>query len=111
MNMLYEPSLSGTGIIFFRHQHLMCHFYTGWSADSQKFSSCVTVGKHFSKSRNLIHVITKKTPWSESASELYRPSDRRLSAKRLPTFVDIVCHVVSVTDPYGRILDFLDNSR
>jgi hypothetical protein len=23
----------------------------------------------------------KKTPWSESASELYRPSDRRMSAK------------------------------
>jgi hypothetical protein len=23
----------------------------------------------------------KKTPWSESASKLYRPSDRRLSAK------------------------------
>jgi hypothetical protein len=23
----------------------------------------------------------EKTPWSESASELYRPSDRRLSAK------------------------------
>jgi hypothetical protein len=23
----------------------------------------------------------KKTPWSESAKELYRPSDRRLSAK------------------------------
>jgi hypothetical protein len=23
----------------------------------------------------------KKTPWSESASELYQPSDRRLSAK------------------------------
>jgi hypothetical protein len=29
-----------------------------------------------------------KTPWSESASELYRPSDRRLSAKRLATFAD-----------------------
>jgi hypothetical protein len=54
---------------------------------------------------------TKKTPWSESASELYRPSDLRLSAKRLPTFADRVCHVVSVTDPYGRILDFLDRSR
>jgi hypothetical protein len=26
------------------------------------------------------------TPWPESASELYRPSDRRLSAKWLPTF-------------------------
>jgi hypothetical protein len=51
------------------------------------------------------------TPWSESASELYRPSDRRLSAKWLPTFADKGCHVVSVTDPYGRILGFLDRSR
>jgi hypothetical protein len=32
--------------------------------------------------------IKKKTPWSESASELYRPSDHRLSAKWLPTFAD-----------------------
>jgi hypothetical protein len=53
----------------------------------------------------------KKTPWSESASELYRPSDRRFSAKWLPTFADKVFHVVSVTDPYGRILGFLDRSR
>jgi hypothetical protein len=53
----------------------------------------------------------EKTPWSESASELYRPSDRSLSAKWLPTFVDKGCHVVSVTDPYGRILGFLDRSR
>jgi hypothetical protein len=48
---------------------------------------------------------TKQTPWSESAS------DRRLSAKRLPTFADNGCHVVSVTDPFGRILGFLDRSR
>jgi hypothetical protein len=53
----------------------------------------------------------KQTPWSESASELYRPSDRRLSAKLVSTFADRGCHVVSVTDPYGRILDFLDRSR
>jgi hypothetical protein len=26
----------------------------------------------------------------------------------VPTFADRGCHVVSVTDPYGRILDFLD---
>jgi hypothetical protein len=51
-----------------------------------------------------------KTPWSESASELYRPSDRRFSAKSLPTFADRRCHVVSVTDPSGRILGFLDRS-
>jgi hypothetical protein len=48
------------------------------------------------------------TPWSKSASELYRPSDRRLSAKRLPTFADRGSHVVSVTNPYGRVLDFRD---
>jgi hypothetical protein len=52
----------------------------------------------------------KKTPWPESASELYRPSDRRLSAKWLPTLADKGCHVVKVTDPYGRILSFLDTS-
>jgi hypothetical protein len=53
----------------------------------------------------------KKTPWSESASELYRPSDRRLLAKRLPTCAERGCHAVSVTDPYGRILGFLERSR
>jgi hypothetical protein len=53
----------------------------------------------------------EKTPWSESASELYRPSDCRLSVKWLPTFADRRCHVVSVTDPYGRILGFIDRSR
>jgi hypothetical protein len=55
--------------------------------------------------------LKKNTPWSESASELYQPSDRRLSAKWLPTFANSGCHMVSVTDPYGRILGFLDRSR
>jgi hypothetical protein len=50
----------------------------------------------------------EKSPWPESVSELYPPSDRRLSAKLVPTFADRGCHVVSVTDPYGRILGFLD---
>jgi hypothetical protein len=40
-----------------------------------------------------------KTPWPESASELYRPSHRRLLAKLVPTFSDRGCRVVSVTDP------------
>jgi hypothetical protein len=30
----------------------------------------------------------KKIPWSKSASELYRPSDSRLSPKLLSTFAD-----------------------
>jgi hypothetical protein len=29
----------------------------------------------------------------------------------VPIFADRGCHVVSVTNPYGRILDFLDWSR
>jgi hypothetical protein len=41
-------------------------------------------------------------------SELYRPSDSRLSVKLVPTFADRMCHVVSVTDPCARILGFLD---
>jgi hypothetical protein len=48
------------------------------------------------------------TPWPESESELYRQSDRRLSAKLVPNFADRVWNVVSVTDPYGSILGFLD---
>jgi hypothetical protein len=49
-----------------------------------------------------------ETPWPEFASELYRPSDRRLSAKLVPTFADRGCRVMN---PYGRILGFLDRSR
>jgi hypothetical protein len=35
----------------------------------------------------------------ESASELYRSSDRRRSAKLVPTLADRGCHVVSATSP------------
>jgi hypothetical protein len=51
----------------------------------------------------------KKTPRSEYENE-YRLSDRSLSAKLVPTFADKGCHMVSVMDPYGRILIFLDRS-
>jgi hypothetical protein len=57
------------------------------------------------------HDYTEQTPWPESASELYRPSDHRLSAKLVPVFSDRVYHVVSVTNSYGGILGFLDRSR
>jgi hypothetical protein len=52
----------------------------------------------------VIVILKKRTPWPESASELFRPSDRRLSPNSA-TFVDRRCHVVSLTDPYGGILD------
>jgi CBS-domain-containing membrane protein len=40
----------------------------------------------------------------------FRQSDRRLSPKLMPTFANGRFHVISVTDPYGRILGFLDRS-
>jgi hypothetical protein len=52
-----------------------------------------------------------KNPWPEFGSELYQPSERRLSAKLVPTSADRRCHVISVTDPYGRILDFIDRNH
>jgi hypothetical protein len=63
---------------------------------------------------SLIVIKLKKinyTPWPESASELYRLSDRLLSAKSVTTFVERGCRVISATDPYGRILGFLDRRR
>jgi hypothetical protein len=39
-------------------------------------------------------------------SELYRPSDRLLSAKLVPNFCgNKVCRVVRAAEPYGRNLD------
>jgi hypothetical protein len=58
-----------------------------------------------------LELYVKKNPRSESANELYRQNYRCLSAKLVPTFADRRCHVVSVTDPYDRILHFLEQSR
>jgi hypothetical protein len=55
-------------------------------------------------------VLIKTKAKLRGLSGLYRPSDRRLSVKLVQTFADRVCHLVSVTDPYGRILGFLDRS-
>jgi hypothetical protein len=49
----------------------------------------------------------KQTQRPESASDLYRLSDSCLPAKLVPTFADRGYHMVSVTDPYGRIVGFL----
>jgi hypothetical protein len=67
--------------------------------------------KYCNGKRNLWNYACHKTQWPESASELYRPSDRGLSAKLLPTFADRGRHVVSVPDPYGRILGILDRTQ
>jgi hypothetical protein len=57
------------------------------------------------------HHQTNRTNSMAWVCERTVPSDRHLSAKLVQTFADRGCHVGSVTDPYGRILDFLDRSR
>jgi hypothetical protein len=52
------------------------------------------------------HMNTLLTPWALVRKRTIL--NRRLSAKLVPTSVDRGCHVVSVTDPYGRTLGFLD---
>jgi hypothetical protein len=58
----------------------------------------------------LINLQDPITPWSESARELYRLSDRRLPEKLMPTFEDRGCHVQrdGSLRPYSQ---FLDQSR
>jgi hypothetical protein len=52
------------------------------------------------------------TPWAESASELYRPSERCLSAKLVPTFANRgVSRGQLGVSPCGRDLGFLERSR
>jgi hypothetical protein len=75
-----------------------------WEADLNDSSCSMTASR-------ISGAIRSGSPWSESASELYRPSDRCLPMKLVPTFADRGCSVISVTDPYSRILGILDRSR
>jgi hypothetical protein len=71
--------------------------------------SFVSIHQQFAGNGGLLRQSKReKTPWPESARELHRQSDRRLSANLVPTLADRGCYVVSVMDPYGRILGFLD---
>jgi hypothetical protein len=51
-----------------------------------------------------LHGLSPRANYIDRATAACRRSDCQLLADR-------VCHVVSVTDPYGRILGFLDRSR
>jgi hypothetical protein len=64
---------------------------------------CSTASQHTWSPATITH-------WQQ-ALRLCRPSDRRLSAKLVPTFANIECHVVRVTDPYGRILGLIWDSQ
>jgi hypothetical protein len=94
-----------------RYYHSLCWRVWGKPLRSAWLTGEFRIGNLLNASSHSAQCNKKKTPWPESASELYRPSDRCLSAKWLPTFEERGCHVVSVTDLYGRILGFLDRTR
>jgi hypothetical protein len=79
-----------------------------WALDKEwhlKTPICLTVVPLTCLLVYFLKRLLKKTPWPESASELYQPSDHRLSAKILPTFADSGCHVArdGSLRPYSRL--------
>jgi hypothetical protein len=69
------------------------------------------VGAHAKPLMEQQNSLTYTTTKQNNSGALVRQSDRRLSAKLVPTFADRGCRVVSATDPHGRIIGFLDRSR
>jgi CBS-domain-containing membrane protein len=55
------------------------------------------------QNKNKLHGLSLRVNYTDR-------SDRHFSAKLVPTFADRGCHMVSVMNPYGRILGFLDRS-
>jgi hypothetical protein len=84
-----------------------CRIRTDGMRFLREVKECTTGDKLKRKQENK----NKPTPSPWSASEIYRPRDRRLSAKLVPTFVDREYRVDSETDPHGRNLAFPDWSR
>ena len=72
------------------------------------FAPCINNIRHF-----IVQQMHKqKTPWPLSASELYRESSRRRSAKLVPTFADRgVSRGRRNGSPTAVNLCFLDRSR
>jgi hypothetical protein len=56
------------------------------------------------KKKTKLHGLSPLANYTDRVTALCRRSDCQL-------FADRGCHLVSVTDPYSRILDILDRSR
>jgi hypothetical protein len=54
--------------------------------ESFKISRCKRILQSIIEGEFYSPLPPKKTPWPDSPSELYGPSDRHLSAKLVPTF-------------------------
>jgi hypothetical protein len=62
----------------------------------------------------VLHIDTNSKAWFLEQDNLIKrtiPTDQPPLVNVVPTFADRGCCVVSITDPHGRILGFLDRSR
>jgi hypothetical protein len=64
----------------------VCHLFPSKYWENQRITS-VNIAGIWVKTGTL-NKTNKQTPWPESESELFLQSDRRLSAKLVPTFAD-----------------------
>jgi hypothetical protein len=89
------------------HIHTHTHTHT---RDSDQYKTCSCRCSWMAPRFVDCFHTNKQIPWPQSASELYRWSNRCLSMKLVPTFAERGCQVVSVMDPHSNILDFPDRS-
>jgi hypothetical protein len=71
---------------------------------SKSFTNVFKSASLSTESKTKLHGVSPRAKYTDRAIAPCRRSDCQ-------RFADRGCHVVSVTDPYGRILGFLDRSR
>jgi hypothetical protein len=88
---------------FSHSQYFPCSCLKAVAAVNHREGNWRSFSKKQANKQNKLHGLSSRTNYTER-------SDRLLSAKLVPTFADRGCRVVSATDPYCRIVGFLDRS-
>jgi hypothetical protein len=110
--VFYSVSLLSTLVFKYCPQEaLLKHLQRCFSAWNIKFNTNKKDKLELQLFRCLEFTMYIFTLWPKFANKLYRLSDRRLSAKLVPNFVERRYRMVSATDLYCYILGVLDRSR
>jgi hypothetical protein len=98
--------LRGTSRLAIPSNFIQTWFLTEDEAFCTQLMAVVSLGNVTlcTKTKLKLHGLSPRANYTNRATAACRRSDCQF-------FADTGCHVVSVTDPYGRILDFLDRSR
>jgi hypothetical protein len=80
----------------------MCGWMDGWMDGWMSMVHILKMRLHDCQSPKTTELKNNKLRGFSPQSDLYRLSDRRLSAKLVPTLADRGCRVVSEMNPHGR---------